>query len=133
MKKIITLLKPHEVSLLDSFLEVFPQKAKADFLDQLDKVKIIQREPKGMAVNFYGRKFLRTEPLDCDAFLGFPEERLAATFTPEHPVESKMKGKFWFVFGRPFSIEYEGVETIEDIKSWRCELDDHFKKLMRGI
>ncbi len=118
MKKIITLLKPHEVSLLDSFLEVFPQKAKADFLDQLDKVKIIQREPKGM---------------DCDAFLGFPEEQLAATFTPEHPVESKMKEKFWFVFGRPFSIEYEGVETIEDIKSWRCELDDHFKKLMRGI
>lgn len=119
------LFKEHEFAIVMAFQQKLPKAALELFQSQLQKVGIVQRAEGGFDVNMYSKKLFGAKPLECEAFPGFPEEVLVAVFKPVDR-KSKMTGKLWFVHGKPFSIEFEGVRKIEAILKWSCELKHDF-------
>lgn len=118
--------KDYEVAVLMAFDRALNSQQQEIFRQQMTTVNSLGREYKNTSVNMYSRKFLKVHRVGGDAFPDMPEEYLAAKFSAFDDKDTK--AEFWFINGRPFSIEFSGSMNFPKTLKWKANLSEYFIK-----
>lgn len=118
--------KAHEVAVLIAFDRAINPGKKELFRQQMATVNSLGREYKNTSVNMYSRKFLKVHSVGGDPFSEMPQEYLAAKFNVFDDKNNETKAEFWFINGRPFSIEFSGSMNFSNVAEWKTKLSNYF-------